>query len=211
MNKVGRSQGASGNPGPSKRSQGKTPAFDRDVRVHTPETVSMADSSPPATPTSTKFHPILPGLSSGQTRPSPAQHSGPPSVPDGEPSRLDTTSPPLSPGKIKINDFDDPLDFQRAVNGRFEALTQLQRDFDTRERMEEFEHRVEEAAKVRFLREYGFQAPKGESVDAPNAQNYRPLSQATNATSRWRGAGGDAGDYWRRQYPGLYSRYGPSL
>ena len=206
MSKVDRS-----NPGPSKRLHGKHPVFEKDIRVPTPETVSMVDSSPPATPTSVEFPPTLPGRFSGQVSPSPAQHSGLPSAPDGEPSRPETSSASLSPGKIKITDFDDPLDFQRAVNGRFEALAKLQRDFDTRERMEEFEHRVEEAAKVRFLREYGFQAPKGESVDAPNARNYRPLSQTTVVTGGWRGARDGAGNVYRGEYPGLYSRFDPAL
>lgn len=185
MTKVGRSSGAAVTTGPSKRSYGKLPVFDSDPTppsLSPPRTASLASISPPGTPRSRNL------------TPAPVEHSVSTTPPVGVSSGSEPTPPTSSfRGEGEQIDYNDPAQFQRAVNESYDKFARLQRHFDDKERKKEFEQRVQEAAQTRFFREWGFRAPSAYDEHDPNALTFRPKQRGDGYRTAWRDFGDDYG------------------
>lgn len=183
MTKPGRKHAAAATAEPSKRSHGKLPTIDPPPMspiLRTPDTVSLASSSRPATPMSGVIPDSPLPSSGGGTRPA---------------SRASTSGENIQPGDTdsvkgaeeKKIDYNDPVEFQRAVNESYDKMTKIQRGLDAKAAKKAFERRAKRAAEARFRHEWGFEAPF-EYLDGSYASN-RPKYDYIRRDGRARASG----------------------
>lgn len=155
MTKFGGKQAAAATAEHSKRSHGKQPTTKPPPMspiLRTPDTVSLASSSRPATPMSGGILDSPLPSSGGGTRPA---------------SRASTSGENIQPGDTdsvkgaedKAIDYNDPAEFQRAVNESYDKMTKIQRRLDDKAAKKDFERRADRIARKRLRREWGFEAP----------------------------------------------------